>query len=118
MTRISLERTIAADPTSAALLVCAAARTSRAAGNGVTVRAEATLRTEAAFVTRFELSVDGVPGVAGVLTLAVEPGPGVTAWTHATVRLDGPSYDEGVREVVARLLGDLADAAERRAFAA
>lgn len=116
MTRISLDRMIAADPTSAALLVSGAARTSRTAG-GATVRADATLRSGAAFVTRFELVVDGVAGVAGVLTLAAEPAPGVGAWTRATVRLD-TQYDEAVRDVVTRLLGELAYAAERRAFAA
>ena len=116
MSRISLERTIAADPTSAALLVAGAARTARTAA-GATVRAEATLRSGAAYVTRFELAVDGAPGAFGVLTLTAEPAPGPGAWTRATVRLDA-RHDEPVREVVGRLLGELAVAAERRAYAA
>ncbi|HVE97691.1 MAG TPA: hypothetical protein VNA12_00740 [Mycobacteriales bacterium] len=118
MTRKPIERTIAADPTSTALLVAAVARTPRADVRGVSVRAEATLRTAEAFVTRFELRLDDEPGLAGVLTLAAEPGPGPTTWTRASVRIDAPVRDDSLHAVVVSLLADLARAAELRSLAA
>lgn len=118
MTRTPFEQTIAADPTSTALLVAAVACAPRSATGGLVALVERTLRTDDSFVTRFVLGIGGAADVTGVLTLVPEPGPGVIAWTRASVHFDAPMRDTSTRAVVSRLLQDLGRAAEQRAFAA
>ncbi len=132
MTRIDIERTIVADPTSTALVLAqagwpacsAATRAARAR-----IHALPPLRLSDSFVTPFELTGDGLPPTTGVLTLDGQPVGLPGRCTTALLRLEFAAPGTGGaperRRILAALRGlgesfldDLATAAERRAYAA
>ncbi len=144
MPLVRVERLIAADPTSTALLLAGpaaldlwpglervgeldrrlrvvtelpgAGRSRRAT---VLVRALPPRRTPTAFVTRFGFAGEGLPDTDGLLTLAYQGRLGAPVATHAVLELrsaqPGP---EGLHSLAAGFLANLAVAAEERAFAA
>ena len=118
MARIVVERQIAADPTSTALLLAGPTAVElwpgvrRIAGDGDRVLAEARVptwredrsahvrvralpprRTPTAYVTEFSFSGQGVPHTAGVLTLTYEAGRGDLSTTSALLRLESNAFD-------------------------
>ncbi len=117
MPRIRVERTIAADPTSTALLLAGPTAMELWPGlrrvetaehhvmaeadvpawrnrpASVTVRALPPRRTPTAYVTEFNFSGPGVPATTGVLTLTHEPGAGGETATSALLRLDTSPFD-------------------------
>lgn len=122
MARLRVERSIAADPTSTALLLAGPAALELWPGlrrtpdlvlaDGVavdvptwsarrparvTVRARAPRRTPTAYVTRFEFAGPGVPTTTGVLTLTYEPHGEHAVATSALLRLDFSPLESGGR---------------------
>jgi hypothetical protein len=147
MVTITVERVIAADPTSTALLLAGptafdlwpgvtrvgpgvvSALVPALAAHEATVRVRALppRRLPTAYVTRFGFSADALPETDGTVTLAYAPGHDVPVATCATLTLtwDGDALGADRSRVAAAFhamacgfLDNLANAAEERADAA
>lgn len=144
MATIAVDRVIAADPTSTALLLAGptafdlwpgvtrvapglvdAVLAGRAAR--VRVRARPPRRLPTSYVTRFEFAGDGLPETTGTVTLSYAASPDLPVATAATVSLTWePAGGAGERARVAAaframaggFVANLAAAAEARADAA
>lgn len=147
MTRTRVERDIAADPVSTALLLAGPTAVelwpgvTRLGGDAhhvlaeaalpsprdgslrattVAVRAMPPLRTPTSYVTRFEFRGDDVPATTGVLTLAASRTGSAGVETHASLVLEATEGRtvSGLRVMAGEFLANLAAAAEQRSFAA
>lgn len=137
---LKITRSIAADPTSTALLLAGPTALDlwpgvRRVGNADgSVRIEATIAATTAdaqvraqpprretdtFVTRFSVEVagDALPGAAGVLTLHYSDSPNEVS-THAILELTGDQPIGVLKAGATAFLDNLAAAAEKRATAA
>lgn len=122
MARIRVERAIAADPASAALLLSGPAAADlwpRADARPVGPQLRVAM-APTSYVTRFEVTGDDLPETRGLLTLDYA-GDG----THAVLRLDYEApvterlrVGSALREMAGAFLANLAAAAEDRSFAA
>ena len=124
MARTAVSRTIAADPTSTALLLGGPTVLEGWIRPGVAVRLQSPWRTPTAYVSRLVVSCAGLPDASGLLTLAYDAADGGAVRTAAALRLDWASSPAAVtaageiRDLAEGLLDALAMVAEERAFAA
>lgn len=125
MPRISATRTIAADPTSTALLVAGPTASESWAHSSATLRVQTPWRTPTDYVSRLVISGPALPEASGLLTLGYADAGGVVR-TTASLRLDYalvPGTDPAaiaarLHALAEDLLDVLATLAEERAFAA
>jgi hypothetical protein len=126
MPRISVTRTIAADPTSTALLVAGPTAAEQWSHPAASLRVQTPWRTPTDYVSRVVISTPGLPDVSGLLTLGYVPSIDGLSRTAASLRLDYaavPGADATaiateIREIADNLLATLTTLAEERASAA
>ncbi|HVF20393.1 MAG TPA: hypothetical protein VNA14_09135 [Mycobacteriales bacterium] len=124
MARTAVSRTIAADPTSTALLLGGPTALEHWTRPGASVRLQSPWRTPTAYVSRLVVSCAGLPDASGLLTLAYDAHEGDSVRTAAALRLDWAASSDvaataiELRGLAEELLAALADVAEERAFAA
>lgn len=134
--RTRVTRTVAADPTSIALLVAGPAavelwpgaeRDAQAAGpvlvrtgpqQAASVQVSPPRRTPTAYVAGVDVSGGGLPASTGTLRLAYVPSRTGAVVTHAVLQLDSAGEPGRLRELAAGFLDNLAKAAEQRSRAA
>ena len=143
--RARVTRSIAADPTSTALLLAGPAamdlwpglrRVGEAAGQVLVetelaqgtaaggVRARPPRRTPTAYVTRFQTSGPGLPDASGTLTLGYLPSADAIHFTEAALEVEADGLrrsglsETSLQALVTGFLDNLADAAEARSRAA
>ncbi len=125
MPRISVTRTIAADPTSTALLIAGPTATESWAHSSATLRVQTPWRTPTDYVSRLVIGGPALPDASGLLTLGYTDEDGVVR-TAASLRLDfvvvpgtdSVAVENALRQLAVDLLDTLATLAEERAFAA
>ena len=125
MPRINATRTIAADPTSTALLIAGPTASESWAHPSATLRVQTPWRTPTDYVSRLVISGPALPDASGLLTLGYADVAGAVR-TTASLRLDYavvPGTDSTavatrLLAIADDLLDTLATLAEERAFAA